>query len=133
MFDIDAGARVWVGGHERTIRALIEPMLAGAQRPPSGVIDAAFVTPQTADELAYFAGKLRDRLAPGGALWAVVRRLPTRSADDGAGDAHVAANAQDPQWANAVHALGLKVVLTRWVTNDVIALRFERDPRSRQC
>jgi hypothetical protein len=40
-------------------------------RPPTGPLDAAFITPRSVDEALHFARKLRARMAPTGALWII--------------------------------------------------------------
>lgn len=66
------GLRIWVGGHNLSARREIERHLAGTLRPPTGPIDLALIAPNTPDEAAHFAGKLRGRLGPGGRMCAVI-------------------------------------------------------------
>jgi len=62
------GARVWLGGHDTKLRGLIERRLVGVRRPPTGPLDAAFITPLCVEEAVHFAGKLRKRLVESGIL-----------------------------------------------------------------
>lgn len=70
-FALPPGARIWVGGHDRAARRALEAVVAGAPRPPTGPIDAAFVAPETLDEAAYFVDKVLPRLVPSGVIWIV--------------------------------------------------------------
>lgn len=65
-----SGVRVWVGGHDRRARKFVERSLASVEtvRPPEGPLDAAFITPQQADEAAYFLHKVTPRLNPSGVV-----------------------------------------------------------------
>jgi len=68
---LDAGLRLWIGGHSRLARAAVEPHLVNASRPPDGLIDLLVVTPFTSDEFVYFVQKHRPRLRAGGGVWLV--------------------------------------------------------------
>ncbi len=68
---VTPGLRVWVGGHNPNAKREVQERLAGTVRPQTGRIDLAFITPQSVDEAVYFASKLRNRLAAGGAIWVV--------------------------------------------------------------
>ena len=76
-----AGARAWLGGHDTQARGLVERRLAGVPRPPTGPLDAAFLTPRSVEEALHFARKLRDRLTPGGTL-TVIRRKTAAEPDE---------------------------------------------------
>jgi len=65
------GMRAWLGGHNTEMKREVETRLGGTHRPPTGLIDLAFITPKSAEEAAYFAAKIRPRLASGGAIWTV--------------------------------------------------------------
>ena len=69
---IDSESRVWIGGHDARARRVIESLVASAQRPPTGPIDVAVITPTSAAEAAYFAGKLANRLSRDSFVWVVV-------------------------------------------------------------
>lgn len=60
--------RLWVGGHNATLRAQIERAVQGCPRPTRGEIDVALLTPASSDEALYFSGKLRSRISPQGVL-----------------------------------------------------------------
>ncbi|RME37819.1 MAG: hypothetical protein D6788_08670 [Planctomycetota bacterium] len=68
-FDLPPGARVWIGGHDTALKKRLHRLLAGFSRPSEGPLHAAFLTPKDEEEAAYFARKLRPRLAPRGRLW----------------------------------------------------------------
>jgi hypothetical protein len=70
-FDLAAGARAWLGGHNRAARRELELLLTGTPRPPAGPIEAAFVAAQTLEEAEYFTDKLLPRLVPSGVIWIV--------------------------------------------------------------
>lgn len=70
---IPLNTRIWIGGHDRRARAVIEPLLAEAIRPPDGPIDRLILTPLTADEATYFADKNFSRLTAAGELWLVIQ------------------------------------------------------------
>lgn len=74
-------ARIWLGGHNVAARAILEPLVAAAQRPPTGPLDAAIIAPQSADEAIYFAKKLAPRLRPSGALYIVQSENDSNSAE----------------------------------------------------
>ncbi len=74
-------SRVWVGGHNLDARRVVERHLKDAIRPTLGPLDVAFITPNSADEAAYFASKLLERLAEGACIW-VVRDVGRAHADD---------------------------------------------------
>jgi hypothetical protein len=66
------GKRVWVGGGNASAHREVESLLlADIERPPTGPIDLAILTPQSTDEAVYFARKLRPRLRPHAPLWIV--------------------------------------------------------------
>lgn len=71
---VTVGARVWVGGHDSSARRATQRCLAETIRAPSGPLDAAIITPQSADEAVHFAQKLHNRLAPNGTVWIIQRR-----------------------------------------------------------
>ena len=80
-----AGLRIWLGGHNTDARREIEHYLSETTRPPTGLLDAAFITPVTSEEAAYFAAKLKPRLTPDACLWVVVpgtNNSATQSAAD---------------------------------------------------
>lgn len=81
-----AQGRVWIGGHNVRARKVLEEKLAHAERPPEGPIDAAFITPQTADEANYFARKLRLRLQPNAVVWIVYPKSGPANAAEFSGD-----------------------------------------------
>ncbi len=108
------GARVWLGGHDTAARGVVECRLAGALRPPTGPIDAAFITPMSIEEATHFAGKLLDRLNPNGTLTVVYRRAsdglgggtpasadPLRKAMDGAGFQLLGRSPFEEEWVSA--------------------------------
>lgn len=66
------GLRIWVGGNNTDARREIEQYLSETTRPPTGPLDAAFITPNTSEEAAYFAAKLKPRLTPDACVWVVV-------------------------------------------------------------
>ncbi|GIK17521.1 MAG: hypothetical protein BroJett003_24850 [Planctomycetota bacterium] len=63
-----AGARAWVAGHARRVKAAVEAALVGGERPIEGPVDLAVLTPETLDEAMYFAQKVAPRLTPSGVL-----------------------------------------------------------------
>ena len=69
---VGSESRVWVGGHDARARRVIELLVAPAERPPTGPIDVAIITPKSADEAGYFAAKLVERLSPVSVVWVVV-------------------------------------------------------------
>lgn len=69
-----AGLRIWLGGNNADARREIEHYLSETTRPPTGPLDAAFITPNTSDEAVYFAEKLKPRLTPDARVWVVVPR-----------------------------------------------------------
>ncbi len=79
------GLRIWVGGNNTDSRREIEHYLSEATRPPTGTLDAAFITPVTSEEAAYFAAKLKPRLTPNASVWVVVPRTDS-SARESASD-----------------------------------------------
>lgn len=88
------GMRVWLGGHNTETKREVERHLRGTHRPPAGPVDLAFITPQSADEAAYFAAKVQPRLSPGGAIWTV---YPSETSPDRV--------AFDVSMADLVHAM----------------------------
>lgn len=64
-------SKIWVGGNNVEARREIELLVGHLERPPTGQIDIAFVSPSTTDEAVYFARKLRPRLTPGSSVWIV--------------------------------------------------------------
>lgn len=64
--------RIWVGGNNTDARREIETYLLETARPPTGPLDAAFITPDTSEEAVYFAAKLRPRLTPNAHVCVVV-------------------------------------------------------------
>lgn len=66
------GARIWLGGHNQTTKAILESMLPGTHRPPTGPLDVAYIVPRSIDEAVYFAGKVSTRLVRGGEIWVIV-------------------------------------------------------------
>ena len=74
---LSVGSRVWVGGHNTAAKRVIHTLLVGMVRPPTGLIDAGFITPSSVDEALYFAEKLRPRLRLGGVVW--ITYPPARS------------------------------------------------------
>jgi hypothetical protein len=86
--------RVWLGGHNTERKREVERHLRGTHRPPTGPVDLAFITPQSADEAAYFAAKVQPRLSPGGAIWTV---YPSDTSPD--------RGAFDVSMADLVHAM----------------------------
>ena len=69
---IQPGVRVWVGGHNLSAKRLLEPLLVETTRPPTGPVDIAFIAPESADEAAYFLGKIEARLDQTGAVWIIL-------------------------------------------------------------
>lgn len=69
-----AKSRIWVGGHHREARRLVDQRLADAARPPSGSLDAGFIVPKSIEEAVYFATKLSARLTAEGSLWVIYPR-----------------------------------------------------------
>ena len=69
---VGSQSRVWVGGHDARARRVIESLVALAERPATGAIDVAVITPKSADEAVYFAAKLVKRLSPDSVVWVVV-------------------------------------------------------------
>lgn len=65
------GLRIWIGGHSRTARAAIEPLLQGSTRPTDGDIDRLIITPLEFDEFVYFVNKHQSRLVEGGEVWLI--------------------------------------------------------------
>lgn len=65
------GLRIWVGGNNADARREIERYLSETTRPPTGPLDAVFITPVTSEEAAYFAAKLKPRLTPDARVWVV--------------------------------------------------------------
>lgn len=98
--------RIWIGGNNRTGRRLVESKLAGHQRPPAGPLDRAVIVPESADEAAYFAGKVAARLLALGELWVVT---PSRAARAGESTEPIPA----PQPALDLSALGYRLVDVR--------------------
>lgn len=79
------GQRVWIGGHDRNARRLVEAALGRPHRTPSGTLDGAIVTPRHAEEADYFVGKTVGRVRPGGVIHVVwvdtVGRLSDKDSD----------------------------------------------------
>ena len=69
---VGSESRVWIGGHDDRARRVIESLVAPAERPATGPIDVAVITPKSADEAVYFAAKLVKRLSPDSVVWVVV-------------------------------------------------------------
>lgn len=65
------GLRIWIGGHDRTARGAIEPLLQGSIRPGEGAIERLIVTPLDFEEFVYFLEKHRLRLVEGGEVWLI--------------------------------------------------------------
>lgn len=72
VLGLRAGLRIWVGGNNVGIRREMETHLSETTRPPTGLLDAAFITPATSEEAVYFARKLKPRLSGDASLWVVV-------------------------------------------------------------
>lgn len=62
---------VWIGGNDLDARREIEDIAASLKAPPNVPIDCAFITPNVAEEAAYFAKKLSPRLVSGAPVWVV--------------------------------------------------------------
>ena len=92
-WNLEPGARVWLGGHNLHARRKVEKYLAGTVRPPTGPIDAALIAPKTVDEALYFACKLRDRVVAKGILWIIIPNPGSTKVDafTGAGETLVEA------------------------------------------
>lgn len=73
--------RVWVGGHNVPGKRLALNLLANTVRPTSGVLDLAVIAPESPDEAAYFARKLKTRLTAQGVIWVL---YPRNESSDGA-------------------------------------------------
>ncbi len=81
------GARVWVAGHADSVKRQVIELLDGGTKPTSGMLDAAFVTPRSADEWGYFAAKVLHRLRQPGTVWLILdatecRRTQTPTTPD---------------------------------------------------
>ena len=63
----------------------METYFSETTRPPTGPLDAAFITPATSEEAAYFAEKLKPRLSTDASIWVVVPSA-NRSATDSVAD-----------------------------------------------
>ena len=92
---VRAGDRIWLGGHNADAKRHIAGHLAGTIRPADGPLDAAIITPLSPDEAAYFAAKLRSRLAPSARVFVVVAEAP-RSECDVSGSSGALAEAMRP-------------------------------------
>lgn len=86
-WNFDAGSRIWVGGHNREGRRLVDQRLADAARPPTGHLDAGFVVPKSIEEAVYFATKLSARLTADGSLWVIHPRTAPPGATESFPDA----------------------------------------------
>ncbi len=74
---LHSGAGIWLGGHATDGKRLLHQLLIDMPRPPIGPIDAAFITPESADEAIHFSQKLSTRLGPGKRLWVLtLKNLP---------------------------------------------------------
>ena len=83
---ITPASRIWVGGNNVSARREIELLLGELERPPTGVIDRAFISPSTTDEAVYFARKLRPRLAPDSSVWIVYPKRGSPAEHDFSGN-----------------------------------------------
>ncbi len=117
QWGIIPGMRVWVGGHNVKAKRLISRALAGTIHPPSGPIDMAFITPQSADEALYFVRKLRQRLAQGGAIW-IIQAHPTARSESGAGP-------PTPEFDKTLVELGLVATERFPVGDEAVSIRFD--------
>ena len=72
---VESKTRVWVGGNDSRARRAIESLVGSAQRPATGPIDVAIITPSSDDEAVYFAQKLVDRLSLDAFLWIIEQRV----------------------------------------------------------
>ena len=81
LWNLEPGARVWLGGHNLHARRKVDKYLAGTVRPPTGPIDTALIAPKTLDEALYFACKLRDRVVAKGIFWIIIPN-PGSTKDD---------------------------------------------------
>ncbi len=86
---IQPAVRVWVGGHNLATKRVVKPFLTDTTRPPTGPVDIALIVPETADEAAYFLGKIEARLEQDGVAWIILP--PQTLATDLSGDAVEAA------------------------------------------
>ena len=77
---IHRAVRVWVGGHNLATKRLVEPFLTDTTRPPTGPVDIALIAPESADEAAYFLGKIAVRLEHDRTAWII--QPPTAVAID---------------------------------------------------
>lgn len=68
LIDATAATRVWLAGHAREAKRIVEPCLNDAARPPTGPVDLAILTPLDAEEAFYFTCKGVGRLAARGRL-----------------------------------------------------------------
>lgn len=82
---LPAHTRVWIGGHDLEGKRIAHRRSSAAQRPATGPIDLAVITPRSVDEAVYFADKLRDRLAPGAAIW-ILRRERSAESEHATGE-----------------------------------------------
>jgi len=75
---LSPGKRIWIGGHNANAHRQVESLIAiECERPPTGPLDLAIVTPHSTDEAVYFARKLRSRLDAGAAIWIVFPKFGT--------------------------------------------------------
>ncbi len=75
---LSPGKRIWIGGNNTNAHRQVESLVTvECDRPPTGPIDLAIVTPQSTDEAVYFARKLRSRLDAGATIWIVFPKFGT--------------------------------------------------------
>lgn len=112
------GARVWVGGRNRSVKTILENRLPPTRRPPTGPLDMALIVPRSIDEAIYFADKVSSRLVPGGTLWVMVPCCPSEAGPPPA-DMLLA-------HAEAMGAAGWRVAKRSETDRDLTAIRLER-------
>ncbi len=113
---IKPGLRIWVTGHNRSLRRRLEPLLVGAVRPGTGPVDIALVVPETCEEWGYFAGKILPRLARGGEIGLVV-------ADEEA-ERRQEDHPTPRPYHDAACSLGLRKKGIRAASSDLLVFRF---------
>ncbi|RJP36339.1 MAG: hypothetical protein C4547_07535 [Phycisphaerales bacterium] len=106
---VTSATRVWVAGHARRPRPLIERLVAGGVRPAEGPIDLAVIAAVSAEELAHFVQKVARRFHAGSELWVVCSQAAT--------------GPDDPVSLDALGSLGMAVLARAALERDWIAVR----------
>lgn len=113
---ISADQRIWVAGHNRSVRRRLEPLLSEAERPATGPIDLALVVPETSEEWGYFSAKILPRLALGGEVGLVL-------ADEEA-ESRRADHPTPPSYHDLAVAIGLSEKGIWVAASDLLIIRF---------